>query len=614
MVKVFWGREMRPGVARICVLLVALALIGSGTSSPDTANAATAAQNGAVSWARSYADRHDTSYNGLCLSFVFNAYSAAGINLRSWVTVPIGSNTYPADIWGHFNHGTTGGGTPPFGALVFWRPQNGDRTNSHVALSIGDGNLISTSDGVANYTHYESMAAHSYAVYQGWWLPEGTTGDGGGGIGEGSLVSHNGFVYRIAGGAPIYVSNWGAIGGPQPVTPLNDAQFAALPQFPRDGTLLDGSAGRVYVVAGGAPLYLSTYDAIGGPRSGIRVDEAAIDNAGAGVPWDHLRPYPADGTLLDASDTRVYIVAGGAPLYLSNYGVIGGPRPGVRVDGWDVANTSDPHAHLRPYPADGTLLEASNGRVYVAAGGAPLYLSTYDAIGGPRPGVRVDAWDVDNTSDPHAHLRPYPADGTLLDASDTRVYIVAGGAPLYLSNYGVIGGPRPGVRVDGWDVANTSDPNAHLRPYPVDGTFLNTSLGQVYRIAGGAPIAVSSWGLFGGVQPYVTVDQWAVDHRSETPAHLRAAPLDGTIVMGLPSNQLWQFDAGLRSPGGAAERAVAVDDAGLGNFAIRSTAAASASVPSIEARGQAKRRRHRARHHKKHHRRHHGRGTARNHQ
>ena len=80
----------------------------------------TPAENAVIAWARPYADAHNVTYNGLCLTFVFNAYSAAGIDLRNWVTVPIGANTYPADIWGHFSHGTTGGGTPPPGALVFW--------------------------------------------------------------------------------------------------------------------------------------------------------------------------------------------------------------------------------------------------------------------------------------------------------------------------------------------------------------------------------------------------------------------------------------------------------------------------------------------------------------
>jgi hypothetical protein len=139
---------------------------GGGTS------LGTAAENAAIAWADPYADAQNTSYNGLCLSFVFNAYAAVGIDLRKWVGVSIGENTYPADIWGHFTHGTTGQGVPPLGALVFWNAANGDRTNSHVALSTGGGNLISTSDGVAGHTHYETIGQHAYAVYLGWWLPD----------------------------------------------------------------------------------------------------------------------------------------------------------------------------------------------------------------------------------------------------------------------------------------------------------------------------------------------------------------------------------------------------------------------------------------------------------
>jgi uncharacterized protein YraI len=134
-------------------------------------NGITAAENAVIAWARPYANAHNTSYNGLCLTFVFRAYAAAGVNLRQWVNVPIGSNTYPSDVWGHFVHGHTGGGTPPAGALVFYGSRYG-RTYSHVALSLGGGSLISTSDSVAHYTHYETTAQHSYAIYLGWWLPD----------------------------------------------------------------------------------------------------------------------------------------------------------------------------------------------------------------------------------------------------------------------------------------------------------------------------------------------------------------------------------------------------------------------------------------------------------
>ena len=105
-----------------------------------------------------------------------------------------------------------------------------------------------------------------------------------------------------------------------------------------------------------------------------------------------------------SSGGGVFIVAGGAPLYLSTYDAIGGPRPGVHIDGWDIDHTDNPAAHLRAVPADGTLLESSGGGVFIVAGGAPLYVSTYDAIGGPRPGVHIDGWDIDHTDNPAAHF------------------------------------------------------------------------------------------------------------------------------------------------------------------------------------------------------------------
>ena len=146
------------------------------------------------------------------------------------------------------------------------------------------------------------------------------------------------------------------------------------------------------------------------------------------------------------------------------------------------------------------------------------------------------------------------------------MFIVAGGAPLHLSTYDAIGGPRPGVHIDGWDIDHTDNPAAHLRPYPGDGTFLSTSAGRVYRVAGGAPFGVSNWSVFGGVQRYVTVDQWDLDHIDNPAAHVKRVPVDGTLVEGLPSNSYWSFSGGLRSSAPAASSAVAVDDAGLATF------------------------------------------------
>jgi hypothetical protein len=132
------------------------------------------AADAAAAWAKAQVNTYLDP--GLCLTFVFAAWSnGAGVNLRQWVNVPIGSSTYPQDIWGHFTHGTTGSGTAPHaGALVFYRSTTGDRTLSHVVVDIGNGQLVSTQDGLneSGIVHIETYAQRAYSIEQGWWLPE----------------------------------------------------------------------------------------------------------------------------------------------------------------------------------------------------------------------------------------------------------------------------------------------------------------------------------------------------------------------------------------------------------------------------------------------------------
>jgi uncharacterized protein YraI len=124
----------------------------------------------AANWAATFVGKNYDS--NLCLTFVEQAWAAAGVNLRSYITVPLSDNTYPVDVWKHFNTGTTGGGSqPPIGALVFYANKQGDRTLSHVTISVGDGREVSTSDALGSNVHYETIAQHSYANYLGWWLP-----------------------------------------------------------------------------------------------------------------------------------------------------------------------------------------------------------------------------------------------------------------------------------------------------------------------------------------------------------------------------------------------------------------------------------------------------------
>ena len=105
-----------------------------------------------------------------------------------------------------------------------------------------------------------------------------------------------------------------------------------------------------------------------------------------------------------------------------------------------------------------------------------------------------------------------------------------------------------------------------LCPVPSSGTFLMSSTGIPYRVAGGAPVQVTDWGLFGGVQPYVTIDQWDIANPGNPAAHLYAVPATGTVVKGLPSGTYWTFSGGKRKLGGPHAQAVTVDDAGLAVF------------------------------------------------
>jgi hypothetical protein len=503
----------------VLALIVSWSFAGAAVTS--SAQAATAAETAAVNWATGQIG--STAYYNLCLTFVQDAYQdGTGVNIQPLTNYgTFNSNTYPQQVWdGGFKSGTTGGSntTPPYGALVFFNdPSNYEY--SHVMISLGGGNNISSPDAYdESAVHYETLgeaaASGAYATYVGWWLPDGTSG-GSSPVGNGSFVQVSGSsaVYELAGGAPLYVSSWTAVGGSQPVTTISQQQFDSLNAVPSNGTVLNASGGGgVFIVAGGAPLYVSSYSAVPSAQN-----------------------------------------------------------DGVAIDDWDIQNAGTNGAsHLNAVPSNGTVLDASGGGVFIVAGGAPLYLSSFSAVPTAEgDGVAVDQWDIDNAGTNGAsHLNAVPSNGTVLDASGGGVFIVAGGAPLYLSSYSAVpSAQNAGVAIDDWDIENAGTNGAsHLNSVPSNGTFLNTSTGHVYRVAGGAPFAVSTWSIFGGEQPCVTIDEWDIDNIANPAAHMNAVPENGTIVEGLPSDTYWSFTGGQRSPSSANPSATTVDDVGLVAF------------------------------------------------
>jgi hypothetical protein len=205
-------------------------------------------------------------------------------------------------------------------------------------------------------------------------------------------------------------------------------------------------------------------------------------------------------------------------------------------------STSDPYVPSSEWP--------SHQRLHQYQG---AHNATYGGVTLNIDSDFVDAATADTSS-------PIP-DGTFVQVAGTAtVYELAGGAPLYVSDWAQFGGPRPVTVI-------SAQAFASLRPYPANGTLVQTTAGSIYRIAGGAPIGVSSLAVFGsGVAPSVTIDQWDIDNISNSLSHLLAAPSDGTVVEGLPSGVYWAFNAGLRAATSANACATQVDDAGLAAF------------------------------------------------
>jgi Domain of unknown function (DUF1906) len=216
-------------------------------------------------------------------------------------------------------------------------------------------------------------------------------------------------------------------------------------------------------------------------------------------------------------------------------------------------------------PPDGTFVQLLGAPlVYRLAGGAPLYVNDWASVGGPQSAAVL-------TAQQFSALRPFPLGGTYLQTSTGGLYIVAGGAPLWISNpslFDVFGLTPTYIAIDQWDIDNIGNPLVRLRPLPANGTWLTTPTGQIYRVAGGFPFPIASWTPYGGPQPSVTIDPWDIQNLNSPLAHLLAAPVDGTVVEGLPSATYWMFKGARRVQLGRTRGAVRVDDASLTSFSI----------------------------------------------
>jgi Domain of unknown function (DUF1906) len=194
-------------------------------------------------------------------------------------------------------------------------------------------------------------------------------------------------------------------------------------------------------------------------------------------------------------------------------------------------------------------------------------------------GVTIDV-DNDFLDGATATTGAFLPDGAFVEVAGVpAVYRIAGGAPLFVSDWTGFGGPQPVILI-------TAQLFTALRPVPASGTFLQTTTGGLYRVAGGAPLLVSNPSLFGAPPPAVTIDEWDLQNVSNPAAHLLTRPVDGTIVEGLPSDTYWQFKSGARRSIPPSPAAVQVDDVGLAPYPVRPAPKPPACVvPSLRRLG-----------------------------
>jgi len=220
----------------------------------------------------------------------------------------------------------------------------------------GDGTII-----VEEY-NWRVGTTHDGAYHRRTTLATTPTGfihfkDSGTPLSDGVFVNHGGHVYRIVGGAPIYVSGWAVFGGSQPTITLSDTQWSRLPHYPRDGSFVQAfPSGQVFRISGGAPLYVSTWTTYGGPQSAVTIGDDDIRNAKPSAstdPWSHLKIHPANGAFVTAQPSgRVYRFDQGAPGRITDWASVGGQHPSVTVGDETIlrAGTTDqsnPFSHLR---------------------------------------------------------------------------------------------------------------------------------------------------------------------------------------------------------------------------------------------------------------------------
>ena len=229
------------------------------------------------------------------------------------------------------------------------------------------------------------------------------------------------------------------------------------------------------------------------------------------------RAYQANGSQVVKNYSTAY---GGNLVKISNGTVGKAPQPG------DIVSFTTPN---NPWGHVGVIAKTT---VDANGNGSVLMMSQNDTGDGWRT-LPLNAWKLGSLGtlraygwlhDPAGRGNPL-GEGAFVRPSNSKYYYkIVGGAPVLVTTWKSYGGAKPYSVVDPQQFAK-------LRSVPKNGTYLkDTATGQVYRIAGGAPLLVSSADA-AKLPGWSSVTKIAVDHGALVRRdHLRTVPADNTQI------------------------------------------------------------------------------------
>lgn len=229
------------------------------------------------------------------------------------------------------------------------------------------------------------------------------------------------------------------------------------------------------------------------------------------------RAYQANGSQVVSNYRTTY---GGNLVKISNGTVGKAPAPG------DIVSFTTPN---NPWGHVGVIAKSN---VDANGNGTVQMMSQNDTSDGWRT-LPVNGWRLGSLGtlraygwlhDPAGRGNPLGEGAFVKPAGSKYYYRIVGGAPVLVTTWKSYGGAQPYSIIDPQQFAK-------LRTYPKNGTYLkDTATGQVYRVAGGAPLAVSAADA-AKLPGWSTVTKIPVDHGALVRRdHLRATPADGTQI------------------------------------------------------------------------------------